>query len=255
MRLRFFICFFMLALLSPTLVVAETMHVELPQKVKPFFWMKNNWQPQGIFVDYLNEILGKEMGIELKYEACPWARCQELVRTGEKDALFTIPTPARREYTLISKLPLFSSGFYCHIGVDSPYYDKLLTAKSLDDLKRFPSLRYVHLRGSGWHEVNLKGEFTIEVSKVAEIWELLKQNRADVYLQQKELVMQEMNNPRVREAIKVLPNPVAFTDWHLCIGKKSPFADRMPQIDRLLERMKKDGSLDALKKTVFSKYQ
>ncbi len=87
------------------------------------------------------------------------------------------------------------------------------------------------------------------------IMELLKHNRADIYIEQTLLVRYQLKQLGMQADIVEIPNVMDMTHWNLCIGKKSPFANLMPAIDQKLEEMQKNGALKKLQDKIFSKYQ
>jgi polar amino acid transport system substrate-binding protein len=69
---------------------------------RPFSWKDDKGQMQGILPDILTEVIQKRMGISLEHRGYPWARSQDMVRSGEADAFCTVPTDERRQYANVS---------------------------------------------------------------------------------------------------------------------------------------------------------
>ncbi len=239
----------------PSFAKAETMTIQYAQDFEPFSWLDDG-RVQGILVDFLDEILGKRMGISLKHEVGPWARSQLMVRNGERDAFFTIPTAQRRQYTEISALPLFSSDFVLYTGANNPNIEILRSITKLADFLRYYELIHISIRGSGWHNAYLKKiKYHNHVDDSKDILTLLKEHRADVYIEQESLVRYQMNRLGMKDFIVEIPNVMDSTDWSLCVGKKSAFVSIMPAFNALLEQMTTDGSLEKLREEIFSKYE
>lgn len=248
--------FVLAPLYQPSVSQAREMEIVYAQSFEPFSWRDEGGQARGILIDFLDETLGKRMGIKLKHEVCPWARCQLMVKLGEKDAFFTIPNASRRLYTLVSDLPLFQSNFVLYTGVGNTNIPRLRTAKTLSELKLLYGLTHISITGAGWHRVNLKGvKKRLEVVDSTRILEMLKQHRADVYIEQQALVQYQANKLGMSQFILEIPNVMDATKWHLCIGRQSSFAEIMPEFNELLRSMDADGSLDALREEIFSRYR
>ncbi len=240
--------------LLSVLLQADELHIMYAQGFEPFSW--SDPEPRGILIDFMDEILGRRLNIPIQHEICPWARCQHMVANGQRDAIFTIPNAQRRAYAEVSHLPLFSSEFVIFTGAKNPQLDEIREIKSLAELKSRPELVNVSIIGGGWHGVNLEGvkQHTRVVSST-EIMKLLKHNRADIYIEQAALVRYQLKMLGMEQDIVEIPNVLDVTGWHLCIGKGSPLVGLMPAIDRELELMQRDGSLERLRREIFSRYR
>jgi polar amino acid transport system substrate-binding protein len=234
----------------------DEVRIQYATGYEPFSFSDDGRTARGILVDLMDEILGRQMGIPVVHEICPWARCQHRVEHGKRDAFFTIPTPRRRGYTTVSRLPVFSSAYIIFTGVNNPRINEIRQIKSLGELRKHRDLINVCILGAGWHNTNLKDvKHLSQVLNSTKIMELLKHNRADIYIEQTLLVRYQLKQQGMQADIVEIPNVMDMTHWHLCIGKKSPFVDLMPAIDRKLEEMHKNGALKKLQDKIFGKYQ
>ncbi len=233
---------------------ADELRIMYAQSFEPFSWAGP--EPRGILVDFVDEILVRRLNIPLKHEIGPWARCQHMVANGQRDAIFTIPNAQRRAYAEVSRWPLFSSEFVIFTGVNNPHIDEIRQIGSLAELKLHPELVNVSIIGGGWHSTNLEGvKQHTRVVNSTEILKLLKHNRADIYIEQAALVRYQLKMLGMEQDIVEIPNVLDVTDWHLCIGKRSPLVGLMPAINRELEQMQRDGSLERLRREIFSRYR
>ncbi|MBI9092048.1 MAG: transporter substrate-binding domain-containing protein [Desulfobacterium sp.] len=232
------------------------MRIQYATGYEPFSFSDDGHGARGILVDLMDEILGRQMGIPIVHEICPWARCQHRVEHGKRDAFFTIPTPRRRGYTTVSRLPVFSSPYILFTGVNNPRIDEIRRIKSLDELRKHTNLSNACILGGGWHKTNLKGvKHLSQVLNSTKIMELLKHSRADIYIEQTLLVRYQLKQLGMQADIVEIPNVMDMTHWHLCIGKKSPFVNLMPAIDKKLEQMQQSGALKKLQEKIFRKYK
>lgn len=222
---------------------------------KPFAW-DDYGVAFGIQRDFVDAVLSKRMGLEVKHESCPWKRCQELVRKGKKDGFFTVPTPEREEYTIASSQPFYETHFVMHTGKDNPHLEQLKQVKTLEDLEQMPDISHVHMLGSGWHDEMLKNMAKVQKNvDAAKIPLLLAYNRADLYIEQAEMFRYQARQAGVLDELETLREPsIRRLGWHLFIAKDSPFAELMPQIDATLKAMRESGELDQIKESLFTEY-
>lgn len=234
----------------------KRMNIVFAQDFMPFSWQNDNEIIQGVLIDFLNEILSIRMGIALQFEVYPWARAQLMVKKGERDAFFTIPNPERKTYANVSVIPFFSSDFILYTGANNPKYKELINIKTFDELKRNESLRHIYILGGGWHIKNLAGvKFAKRVTNSTTILQHLYQNVSDVYIEQALLVNYQIKLLNYQNKIIEIPTVMDSTHWHLCIGKKSSFIGLMPEINKVITLMEKNGSLEKLRDKIFNKYR
>ncbi|WP_019613842.1 substrate-binding periplasmic protein [Psychromonas ossibalaenae] len=234
---------------------AKEMRVVFSDGYLPFSWQQDN-QIKGILKDLLDEILVQRMGIKVSYEICPWARCQMMVKEGQRDALFTVSSTKRDRYSMKTELPLFISDFFIYSGANNKNLPLLQRVKNLESLLALENLRYVYLLGSGWHDQNLAtAHHVTTVLYPAKILDLLKFNRADVYIEQAVSMNYQIKRLNLNQGIIQIPAVMDHTSWHLYIGNKSDYISILPQLDRMLDKMQKEGSLQKLHDKIFSKYQ
>ncbi len=238
-----------------TLQAAE-LKVVYAQGYLPFSWSDEDGKVQGAEIDFINEILNKRMGIKVNHNVYPWARAQSLVKKGSADAFVTIPNAKRRRYTQVSDTPLFNSNFLMHTGSRNPKIPQLKKIDSLEQLLTDKNIVHGHIVGGGWHKLNLKSASLVQkATNSLQIMEMLDRNRIDVYIEQAPLIRYQMKILGFEERIVELPQVMAETQWHICIGKNSAYLKIMPDLNKLLKKMQDDGSLVKLQKKIFSQYQ
>lgn len=242
--------------LSPLLTANGAMTVVYGADYKPFAW-GDEQQAFGIQKDFIEAVLEKEMGLAVKHEACPWARCQILVKQGLKDAFFTVSTLERSEYTKSSTLPFYQTHFLMHTREGNPNIPKLEQVSSLEDLESLSSIRHIYMLGSGWHDNKLKNMQLINRLKDAtKIPLMLELGRADLYIEQEEMFRYQAKELGVSRSMRTLTFPVMqVMNWHLFIGKKSPYLSLLPEINQTLKRLHESGELENIKRRIFKQYE
>ncbi len=222
---------------------------------KPFAWDEYGIA-FGIQKDFVEEVLGKRMGIKVRHESCPWKRCQQLVRQGEKDGFFTVPTAERSEYTIASSIPFYETHFVMHTAKDNPHLAQLKRVRRLTDLENMPDITHVHMLGSGWHEDALKNMKNVQKNvDAAKIPLILAYRRADLYIEQAEMFRYQAAQQGVLDQLVTLREPsIRKLGWHLFIAEDSPHARLMPEINATLESLRDSGELEQIKHSLFAKY-
>ncbi len=235
---------------------AQEMTLVYAQGYIPYSWKGDNGKIQGVEIDFVNEIIGKRMGIKVKHEIYPWARSQSRVKAGTADAFVTIPNDNRRQYTQVSNIPFFETKFLLYTGMSNPKKHDLMKIKSLTELLTRDELIHGQIVGGGWHTVHLKGAKQIhEVLNSIQILKMLNRNRVDVYIEQAPLISYEIKKIGFQDKILEINNVMDNVNWNLCIGKNSPYIKILPKLNKLMASMKKDGSLAKLREQIFRKYR
>ncbi len=234
---------------------AEQLTVVYGADYKPFAW-GDAQQVQGIQKDMVEAVLSKKLGLTVVHEACPWARCQLLVKQGLKDAFFTVPTPERATYTRASARPFYQTQFLMHTRRDNPNIPLLKNVTDLQSLAAYPSIRHVFMLGSGWHESNLSHMIRIErIKDSSKIPLMLDLGRADLYIEQEELFRYQAQELGLDANMLTLKSPVMQeVGWHLFISNQSSKQHLLAQINTLLDALHHSGELKQIRNQVFKKY-
>jgi len=221
---------------------------------KPFAWGEKG-QALGVQVDFVEEILVKRLGYKVRHEACPWKRCQKMVREGSRDGFFTVSTPERAEYTVKTEIPFYRTSFVLHTGKNNPKLSLIKTIRNIEDIKKYPQIRHIHMFGSGWHELHLKNlKFVSEIKNAAMIPQMLATGRADLYIEQAEMFRYQVRELGLSDEVITIPAPLREMGWHLFIRKDSEWVKIMPQLNRELKKLQRSGELNRIKNRLFKKY-
>ncbi len=233
----------------------ETIIITYGSTYKPFSWLGDDGVAYGVQKDFVEEILGKRMGLKVIHKAYPWARCQEMVKSGEVDGFFTVPTPERAEYTITSSIPFYETHFVMHTGKTNPKIEKLKKVKSISDLEKMADVKHIFMLGSGWHKDSLKNMKNIhEIPDATKIPLMLKSLRADVYIEQSEMFKYQAKEAGIADDILTFKEPsIRKMGWHIFIGKKSKYQSLMPKINDTLEQLQATGELEKIKLEIFKK--
>ncbi|MFV3073473.1 substrate-binding periplasmic protein [Niveispirillum fermenti] len=199
----------------------------------PFSQVDDAGRVHGMFVDAAQSVLHDRLGQTVEHQAFPWARAQAMVRGGEADGFLTVPTPERMAYVLASATPVFRFPMSIVAARDNPRLDALRRVRSLADLAPF---RVGHYIGSGWAEAHLRplGLDIHWATDLAGALRLVANGRVDAVVDNAVSLRHRLADPEFAGRLSELPHTLAQQPYHLCIGRSSPFAPLMAQVDMVL---------------------
>jgi polar amino acid transport system substrate-binding protein len=243
------VMFTLVMMLSATLAAAvdRPFIVAGDEDEAPYGYLNEKQEFVGIYVDLLREAF-KRLNVPLEHTPYPWKRAQFLVENGQADAMITVMTPKRAEFTVASKEALAEHKWVAFVRNDHPDLAKI---KTYTTLAQFQGLEVLDYSGDGWGEEKLKslnpktsGNFTQAVLKLAG-------KRGDVFIQMeivtkaqiKKLMQQPENKKLELEKIEAMPNVLDSKVFYLLVAKQSPYRDLLPKIDEVIAQMKQDGTI------------
>jgi len=214
----------------------------------PYCWVDSNEQAKGIYIDIIEEVIHDQMGIPVIYHEYSWDIAQQLVKENKADAFITVPTPERREYTEISNEPLISGIPVIFTQKNNEKLNEIKKIKSISDLQKFQLLDYT---GSGWAKENL-ADCKIEwLPGIEEVLIELAAGKGDIFIQPSLLTNYNIRALHLEDKIIEISTPLDQIHFNLCIGKNSSYAGILPEFDKIIKEMKKDGTLQK----IVDKYQ
>ncbi len=219
----------------------------------PAIYRGKDGKPAGIFNDILTEAFMR-LGIPLKKAVYPWKRAQKMVKDGEADGMVTVHTKARQALTLATE-PIWNIDETLFFRRDNPKACEMLKINSFGDMK---NLTVVDIIGSGWTEDKYKKygiKHIIWVPSVDIAFNMLAKGRADIFIMFDLNAYNILSKKRVTKGIllKGYENIITISPifsslpFRLLIRKNSPFAKKIDDINRVLKKMKKDGTYQRIK--------
>jgi polar amino acid transport system substrate-binding protein len=209
----------------------------------PFSWKDAEGHMKGIFIDVHNEALNRRMGVSVTHAEYPWKRAQIMVKRGEADGFTTVPTSERREYTEISKESVIISDVVLFASVKNPKMEDFKKVKTISDLKGF---RLVDYLGNGWAKKNLDGLDVTWEYGISETLILLASGKGDMFVQSGHVTDYNIKKLGLQNQIVEIHNVLESVSFNLCIGKKSAYANILPEFDKTIQEMRKDGTLQKI---------
>lgn len=236
----------LLFLLASVLNSQEVFKFTYFNNYAPFSWEEDN-RVRGIFVDILNEIIYKRMGLTPVHNAYPWERAQLMVKEDKADGFITIPTEERLSYTLANTEPIYTAQFTIFTNKFNKRIDNIREITSLDQLKNF---KVVHYLGSGWAKKNLSQIDVHWTRTLDKSLLLISLNRVDIFIDPSVAINYNIRKHKYTHSITEIQNVLDRSNFMLLINKGSKFEKHLEEFDHHLKEIKEDGTLDQ----IISKY-
>lgn len=245
------------------LLAIMTIFVHADEK-RPFLWVDDenyfpaiyrgkDGKPAGIFNDIMTELFAR-LHIPLKKALYPWKRAQKLVKEGKADGMVTVYTKERQAYMVVTK-PIWYIGETLLFRRDNPKACKILKINSFKDMKEFVIVETI---GSGWTKEKYK-EYGIKniiwVPTVDSAFNTLAKGRADIYMMfnlnayallLKKRALKGKLFEGFQKIVAIAPNFTSLP-FRLLIRKDSPFAKKIDEFNKVIDEMKKDGTLQRIR--------
>lgn len=204
--------------------------------------------PQGLFVDLINHLFTNELNADVLYQPLPWKRAQRQVRDGRADIMITIPTPERAEYTLQTAQPINRMFLYLYTYAGHPQLNEITKIKTVEDIRALKLRLAAHI-GDGWYKANIAkhGVQTEYISSDMHLPKFLAARRADGMIDSLLPMNHIIHKLGLESKIVITDAKFGPTDFYLLVGRKSPWAKRMYEIDAAMKRMQEAGIFDKIK--------
>ncbi|MBN2651218.1 MAG: transporter substrate-binding domain-containing protein [Spirochaetales bacterium] len=207
---------------------------------KPLFWVEDS-EYKGLYADVLYEVLNKKLKIPYTIEAFPWERAQQMVEHGEADAMITINTPQRLNYSKANQIPLLTSKISLFIkkGRDDLYFN-LLSVKSYKDLKPYQIIGLIG--DSKLKDYLIEDEYKIyRVNNHLSILQMLFSERADIWIHSVSGAQTIIKQYGYEDKIINVPITLQIENFHLLISRKSKYLYILTDFDLALKEIKESG--------------
>jgi len=221
------------------------MRIDYPE-FWPFFVRNQSGRMIGFFHDIVSSALG-EMGIDTVWKAFPWERCQANVRNGVADAMITVPTAERLEYAATHADPFYNKELVVFTYAGNPKLPAIESIRTIDDILS-QNLTVITYAGNGWSERNLsaRGISVLTTPILPNIWRMLAHKRGDIVIEWPGAAWPDIRRVGVTDAVVQTSVTLESMPFHLLIRKGSPYADRLDEFNRIISRMRDDGSIERI---------
>lgn len=245
----FIVCVFLLCI--------HTLADSQPEQAskEPLLYVFTNYYPanyineegnfEGLFVDIIKEVFENRLNIPVRIEVYPWNRCQAMVEQGEADIITTVPTPNRLKWSIANPDPFWTKQFCLYTWIDHPKIKQMDTVRSAHDLIyfNFSILSYI---GNDWADTTFYGTGVtlIEATSVESMFKMLAAKRGDVIIEDPMLMNPSLKSLNIEDKIIKTKGMVEEVPFHFLIGKKSKYFHVAESAFKVLQELKKDGTID-----------
>jgi polar amino acid transport system substrate-binding protein len=240
-----FTCVAVLALLvSVPCAEARPFIVVGGNDVAPYQYTGPDGKAAGVLVDLYSECF-RRLGIELEYDYFPWARAQLRVETGEADGMTTVVTEDRLRYAVPGSEVLAAQRLVAFASTANPHFDEIMKAHGLEELQR---LHVLAPAGAGWFGEHFPKNSIEYGGSPSDVLEMLVLGRGDFIIEDTKTMARRLealrhDNPALPlDTVVASANVLTTLEFRALVSKKSPYLDRLGDIDRMLAQMRQDGT-------------
>lgn len=191
--------------------------------------------------------VSKRIHCKLKADLLPWNRVLACMKNGTYDITFPVQNkPERKAFMVFTNVVLEDRVFLWHLKNRK---DSLPGWQTIDDLKPYTigivsGYTYQEKMDQAIENGIIKTE---KVNSAESNFKKLLGKRFDAFLESESVVMSFFQkNPKYRNQITHAPQIVSKDVFRIGISKKSPFAEMLPEINRVIQEMKEDGTIDRI---------
>lgn len=212
----------------------------------PLLKTEKNGTMSGIFYEIITEAMNR-LNIKIKWESYPWSRCQRYVKAGIADGIMTIPTNERTTYSVTHPTPFYHKNTQLFTYKGNPQKSTMDRIKNLEDIKD-ANLTVITYLGDGWNKNHIEplGITTYKATKIDKVWPMLIHKRGDVVIEWPLAAWIEINKQNLSKKIILTNGTIDSMPFHLLISKKSKYVEILPELDLIIQRMLKDGTIDGI---------
>lgn len=200
----------------------------------------------GYAFDIATEV-SKRIHCELKADLLPWNRVLACMKNGTYDMTFPIQSePEREAFMIFTNVIIEGRVFLWHLKNRT---DNLSGWKTIDDLKPYTIgiVSGYTYRDKMDHAIKHGIIKTEKVSSAECNFKKLLGKRFDGFLESESVVMSFFQKyPEYANRITHAPRIVSTDVFRIGISKNSPFAEMLPEINRVIREMKEDGTIDRI---------
>lgn len=226
---RIALCILCLLLSTPPMAENEMLTACGHNDYPPFNWYDGE-QYQGVAVDIINRIAEElNIQIELKYVG-PWARCLQLVTTGNIDILLAAyATDSRKEFAIFTDSPLSQDRKAVFVWEGQEF-----TFDSWQDLagKKAAIQRGVSF-GQEFDQFLLDNVTVFQVTDRLQYFQMLKAKRIDFIPTGEFLGLIHAKRAGYEGKVVALKKSLSVGYLYLGLSKKSQYTALMPEINRV----------------------
>jgi len=194
---------------------------------------------KGLLIDLMTD-LGRRVGASVVHTGYPWERAQQMVRAGEADAFETVVNADRATYTVASSIPVLTLQIRAATARD---HAQLKALQKLTTVSQLLPFHHVNLLGSGWAKVQLTGADVFWTNGAQPTLAMLLAHRADLWVESDVILGYYAQQAGVSDQLILLPATFDRVEFRVQVGKTSPWAARIGELNQALAQMVQDGTV------------
>jgi polar amino acid transport system substrate-binding protein len=237
---KFYSSMIVFFLLVNSVYAKEKLVASATPSAQPYAWSERN-EIIGASVE-LAKLIFSDLGVEVEFRHRPWARSLMEIEQGTTDLLLTVFYTRERAQLMEFTVPYAVSE------------TSIFVAKG----KAFSYTKWADLIGRigvgiiGDSNGELFDNFAKEklkiksVSRMLQMFRLLDLGRVDYAVYTKASILIEAERLGFSNSIEVLPVSISTPEVFFGISKKSPFLKYLPKINRKINQLRENGTIDRL---------
>ncbi len=223
----------------------ETLKVSYNSDWPPYSASKDE-NVHGILPALVEAIIVERLKIPVRHSGAPWSRAQFYVLNGTADAMVTVATEERLEFSLAGQEVIYQFRMQPIVRKGSLADINITATPSVDTLR---TLRVCDMLSNGWAQ-RFFGKYGIEIitaESAAGCLKLIAADRADVLVQPSAIAYKLIGDLEIENKMRVLPHVFGSMEFKILVSKKSKFGQGLlHRLDEVIAGMKADGSYEAL---------
>jgi polar amino acid transport system substrate-binding protein len=209
----------------------------------PFYSRNESSEVTGLLHDIVSQAL-ERMGVSATWHEFPWGRCQSNVRSGDADAMITVPTKDRLAYAVTHHDPLYMKERVIFTYAGNPKLKAIESISSIDDILS-ADLTVITYVGNGWNKAHVRsrGIKTYVTPQRKQVWLMLAQKRGDLVLEWPGGAWPEILEQGLGQSVVQTCAVLQAVPFHLLIRRDSPYARVLPGFNLVIGQMRRDGTI------------
>jgi polar amino acid transport system substrate-binding protein len=221
---------------------SKTIHFSCPEW-KPMLYSEGG-KIKGMYTEFLGAIFEKNMSIKVKYDIIPWKRAQIYVEKGDADLILTVPTKKRLTFSIKNEKPIYQMYLHIYTYKNHKQIRQIRQIKLAKDILKLDLIPVTNL-GNGWHKQHIDsyGVNTYYVPREDNIVRVLASKRADIMIDAVIPTNYKIKQYGLVSKLELTNARFGPLNFHILMSKKSKYVKYMPQINRVVNKLTKNGTL------------
>lgn len=225
----------------------EAMKIVYYDSFPPYSWRDTDGKMKGIWIDIIDEVFQKEIGIEVEHEGYPWSRAQYLVKNGEADALIGMANKERKTYMNFNSVPIYVSKIRIYTSFKNEKLDAIKRISSDEDLDKFS---ITDITGNGWSSSRFPNLKISYVRNLSSVFNVILSCRSDLAFSDSLVAEYYIKQNNLKYDIEEVSYILDRVESYLGIGKNSYYVNLLIDFDEAFKKLEENGIISK----IISKY-